>query len=56
VSSACESAALVASHKTGGVRLLIGDSALSPVSVDADSIDFASLNLAFKAIIMPMRL
>lgn len=55
VSSACESAALVASAKTGGVRLLIGDSALSPVTVDADSVEFASLNLAFKAIVMPMR-
>ena len=55
VSSACESAALVASPKTGGVRLLIGAAALDPVQIDADSVEFAPLNLSFKAIVMPMR-
>ena len=55
VASACESAALVASPKTGGVRLLIGAGALDPVQIDADSIEFAPLNLSFKAIVMPMR-
>ena len=55
VASACDSAALVASPKTGGVRLLIGAEALDPVQIDADSVEFGALNLAFKAIVMPMR-
>ena len=55
IASACESAALVASQKTGGVRLLIGAEALDPVTIDAESIEFSALNLAFKAIVMPMR-
>ena len=56
IASACESAALVASPKTGGVRLLIGADVLDPVQIDADSVEFAPLNLAFKAIVMPMRM
>ena len=55
IASACDSAALVASQKTGGVRLLIGADALDPVQIDADSVEFAPINLAFKAIVMPMR-
>lgn len=56
VSSACESAALVASPKTGGVRLLIGAEALDPVTIDAQSVEFSALDLRFTAVVMPMRI
>lgn len=56
VASSCESAALIASAKTGGVRLLIGSGTMDPIQIDADSVEFSSLSFAFKAIIMPMQL
>ena len=55
VASACESAGLIASPKTGGVRLLIGADALDPVSIDAQSVEFSALDLRFTAVVMPMR-
>ena len=56
VADACASGAMVASKKTGQVAVTIGTDSLSPVNVDAQSVEFSELDLRFTAVVMPIRI